>query len=134
MPSLTRKTAIIVHLNAFVHVTPLVGGYLKAYAEALPEVRSDWDIELLNFHNRTPASTIIAALYDRRPDVIAFSTYTWNGKLVSRLLGPLRGLLPQTRFIVGGVEVMNRGAAVLQPDWKNVLVCNGEGEKTFRDF
>ncbi len=129
-----RKLAAIVHLNAFVRVTPLAGGYLKAYAQAMPEVRSDWDIELLNFYVRTPASVIIRELLNRQPDVVAFSTYTWNGKLVSRLLPPLLGLLPAARFLVGGVEVVGRGAAVMQPSWENVAICNGEGERTFREF
>lgn len=129
-----RKVAVIVHLNVFARVTPLAGGYLKAYALAAPEVRSDWDIDLLSFYVRTPASTILRALCDRRPDVVAFSTYTWNGKLVSRLLPAVRGLLPAARILVGGVEVVDRGAAVLRPEWNNVAVCNGEGERTFRDF
>lgn len=133
-PTHERKRAVIVHLNALVKVTPLVGGYLKAYALAHPEVRSHWDITLLNYYLRTPASTILRAVLDLRPDVIAFSTYTWNSKLVARLLLPLLQLLPRSRFLLGGVEVVGRGAAVLRPEWENVAVCNGEGEKTFQEF
>jgi hypothetical protein len=129
-----KKRAVIVHLNAFVKVTPLVGGYLKAYALANPDVRRDWDITLLNYYLRTPPSSILRALLDIQPDVISFSTYTWNSKLVVRLLDPLLGLFPKSHFLIGGVEVVGRGFAVLRPDWENVAVCNGEGEKTFGEF
>jgi hypothetical protein len=133
-PRQEKKHAVIVHLNALVKVTPLVGGYLKAYALADSEVRLHWDITLLNYYLRTPSSSILRAILDIQPDVIAFSTYTWNSKFVSRLLQPLLQLLPRSHFLLGGVEVAGRGAAVLRADWENVAVCNGEGEKTFREF
>jgi radical SAM superfamily enzyme YgiQ (UPF0313 family) len=130
-----RKTAILVHLNAYVTVTPLVGGYLKAFAQTEPELRNGWDIELYNTYVRTPASEIIQYLIEQKPDVIGFSVYTWNVGLVSRLLPALRGVLPPvTRFLLGGVEVMHCGQNYIDGSWENVAVCNGEGEQTFRDF
>jgi putative methyltransferase len=130
-----RNKAILVHLNAFVSVTPLVGGYLKAFAQTEPELRNGWDIELYNTYVRTPASEIIQYLMEEKPEVIGFSVYTWNVGLVSRLLPALRGVLPPvTRFLLGGVEVMHCGQNYINVSWENVAVCNGEGEQTFRDF
>ena len=41
-----RKRAVIVHINAWIGVIPLVGGYLKAFALADQEIAanrwSDW--------------------------------------------------------------------------------------------
>src|SRR5688572_22193355 len=121
------QTATIVHLDTLPKVAPLVGGYLKAYAEGEPDLHGQWDIDLYTAHIRTPASQIIRALVDRAPRVIGFSVYTWNVGLVQRLLPALRGLLrSNTEFLLGGVEVMHCGQRYVEPGWTNVTVCNGE--------
>jgi hypothetical protein len=128
-----KKSAVIVHLDALAGVTPLVGGYLKAYALAEPEVDASWDVELYSESCRVKASRVIRHLVARSPDLVAFSVYTWNAGLVGRLLPALRGLLPpSTRFLLGGVEVMDFAPHHVDPTWENVAVCNGEGERTFR--
>ena len=130
-----QKTATIVHLDSIDGLTPLVGGYLKAFALAEPEVREHWRIELTSASCRIPASHLLNDLVRRSPDLVAFSVYTWNAGLVTRLLPALRGLLPpSTRFLLGGVEVMNVGPRYVERGWENVAVCNGEGERTFRQM
>jgi len=130
-----QRTATLVHLNALPSVTPLVGGYLKAYAQANPDIRANWDIQLYSAHVRTPASHIITQLAERAPEVIGFSVYTWNVGLVQRVLHALRGLLPRTtEYLLGGVEVMHCGERYVEPSWENVAVCNGEGELTFAEY
>ncbi len=130
-----KKRAVLVHLNALVRVNPLVGGYLKAYAMTHPELRQRWDIDLYSAYYHTPASTIVRDILARRPQVLGFSVYSWNVGLVLRLLRTLRGLMPaSTQFILGGVEVMHCAKRYLPPTWHNVVVCNGEGEQTFRDY
>jgi radical SAM superfamily enzyme YgiQ (UPF0313 family) len=130
-----KKQAVIVHLNDFFSVTPLVGGYLKAYALTEPEIRNHWDIELYSTYVRTPASVILDYLVGRAPDLVAFSVYTWNVGLAMRLLQALRDVLaPTTQFLLGGTEVMHLAHRFVQRSWENVSVCNGEGERTFRDF
>ena len=130
-----RQKALIVHLNTLPGVAPLVGGYLKAYAEAQSDVRNHWDVELYSAHIRTPASQILQHLVDRAPRVIGFSVYTWNVALMQRLLPALRGLLPpDTQYLLGGVEVMHCGQRYVEATWDNVAVCNGEGEETFSEY
>ncbi|MEM9385250.1 MAG: radical SAM protein [Pseudomonadota bacterium] len=130
-----QRTAVLVHLNALVRVSPLVGGYLKAYALSHETVRQHWDIQLYSAYYHVPASQILGDILARRPDVIGFSVYSWNVGLVLRLLRTLRGLLPRhVQFILGGVEVMRCAERYLDPTWENVAVCNGEGEATFRDY
>ena len=129
------KRALIVHLNAMPNVTPLVGGYLKAAAQADPVVRAEWEIELHSSHLSTSASGVLQQVVDRPPDVVAFSVYVWNAGLVTRLLPALQGLLPrETQFLLGGVEVMHQAARFVRGSWENVAVCNGEGEGAFRDY
>lgn len=130
-----QKTAAIVHLDGLDGATPLVGGYLKAYALADPEVRRAWRIDLLSDTVRAPASRVLRALVRRAPDLVAFSVYTWNAGLVRRLLPALRGLLPPTtRYLLGGVEVMHLAPRFVALDQEDVAVCNGEGELPFRQL
>jgi radical SAM superfamily enzyme YgiQ (UPF0313 family) len=130
-----QRKATVVHLDALPNVTPLVGGYLKAYAETEPEIRSNWDIELFSAHVRKPVSQVINHLVERAPDVIGFSVYTWNVGMVQRVLPVLRRLLPAgTQYLLGGVEVMHCGHRYVEPAWENVAVCNGEGEMTFAEY
>ncbi|PLU18915.1 hypothetical protein BMJ31_19865 [Sinorhizobium medicae] len=130
-----KRLAVLVHLNGMERVIPLAGGYLKAYAFAEPELEARWDIQLYSvFVEAISASRLITDIYEAQPDLVGFSVYVWNAGLVRRVLPALRLLLPQATFILGGTEVLNRSADFIDPGWENVLVCNGEGEKTFRDL
>ena len=130
----TRK-AVVLHLDGIVGVVPLVGGYLKAFALDDPRVQGAWDIELWSEDCHVKASKVIRRLVDASPDVVAISVYTWNAGLVRRLMPALRGLLPPTtRYVLGGVEVMNVAELFVDPSWEDVVVCNGEGERMFRDL
>lgn len=130
-----KRLAVLVHLNGMERVIPLAGGYLKAYAFAEPEIEARWDIQLYSvFVDAISASRLITDIYEAQPDLVGFSVYVWNAGLVRRVLPALRLLLPQTTFILGGTEVLNRSSDFIDPHWENVLVCNGEGEKTFRDL
>jgi len=130
-----KQRAMLVHINGMERVTPLAGGYLKAYAMTDPELEARWDISLYStFVDGTDASKIITDIRESQADIVGFSVYVWNAGLVRRMLPVLRGLLPKATFILGGVEVMNSATQFINPSWENVLVCNGEGERTFRDL
>ena len=132
---MTKKLATLVHINPMGGVTPLVGGYLKTFAEQEEEVRCGWDIELYNTTTDAPASKIIGDLVARRPDVIGFSLYVWNIGIVQRILPSLRGVLPPTtQYLLGGVQIMNSAERYVDRTWEDVTVCNGEGERTFREY
>lgn len=130
-------TARLVHINAMRGITPLVGGYLKSYAFESDVVADRWSIDLVSTTIEQTVDEIIEAIAppgEPLPDVIGFSTYVWNFQLVLGAMERLRARLPDTLFLLGGVEVMNRADTLLTPDMTNVLVCNGEGEITFREL
>lgn len=130
-----KRRATLVHLNAYGGITPLVGGYLKTYAEADPVVAANWDIDLLTGTTAMSASRLIHDIVAAKPDVVGFSAYVWNIGLVQRVLRALVGLMPQaTRFVLGGVQVMHQAAQYVDPRWENIVVANGEGEITFREL
>ncbi len=130
-------TARLVHINAMRGITPLVGGYLKSYALEADGVADTWTIDLVSITIEQTVDEIVEAIAppdSPDPDLIGFSTYVWNFKLVMGALKRLRARFPDALFLLGGVEVMNRAESLLTPETTNVLVCNGEGEVTFRQL
>lgn len=77
---------------------------------------------------------ILADLYERRPDVIAFSCYIWNIEVVFHLLEDLQQLLPDTHVWLGGPEVSFHPQQIMEkyPYLKGIMI--GEGEETFREL
>lgn len=130
-----KRRALLVHVNGMERVTPLAGGYLKAYAMQVPEIAREWEIELYSTYGETISSSrLVLDILQSGAQLVGFSVYVWNGRLVRRILPALRDLMPGTTFVLGGTEVMNAAPEFVEASWENVLVCNGEGEKTFRDL
>ncbi|MFI3229542.1 MAG: DUF4080 domain-containing protein [Bacillota bacterium] len=77
----------------------------------------------------------VAELYDNivedMPDIIAFSTYIFNIKMVVTLAKKIRELLPQIKVVFGGIEAENNIAQLL-PLCDTILV--GDGEVVFLDY
>ena len=97
----------------------------------LGEKGAETVIELAEYTINQQPDSVLADLYRRRPDVIAFSCYVWNMEYVASLLGDLHQTLPRAEFSLGGPEVSYDAAQVLRnfPDLRGVMV--GEGEITF---
>jgi radical SAM superfamily enzyme YgiQ (UPF0313 family) len=134
-PSSRKHRAILVHINGMERVTPLAGGYLKAYAMRESDIAETWEIDLYSeFGETTAASRLIADVRASDADLVGFSVYVWNAGLVRRVLRALRELMPRATFVLGGTEAINNAPAFVDAAWENVIVCNGEGEMTFRDL
>lgn len=118
---------ILIAINAkYIHSNPAVYS-LKAYAKEAGEEM----VEIVEYTINNRAEQILADLYRRKPDVIAFSCYIWNISLVEELAEQLSKLLPQVPVWAGGPEVSYEPAAVCSkiPMLKGIMV--GEGEETF---
>jgi hypothetical protein len=129
------KTVTLVEFTAFERITPLAAGYLWSYAANDPEVADAFSFRIYD----APASSVdreaAAAELEREPsDVYAFSCYVWNMGLMTWLLERLADKLPNAQFILGGPQVMSHAVQYVPPDRSNVLVCNGEGERTFHQY
>lgn len=127
---------ILAAINAkYIHSNPAVYS-LKAYADAQKARRSKEQIriEIAEYTINNRMEQILADLYERRPDVIAFSCYIWNISLVQELIAELGKLLPETAIWAGGPEVSYEPQAVLerQPGLLGIMV--GEGEETFAEL
>ena len=80
------------------------------------------------------AEAILADLYKRGPQVIAFSCYIWNWKIVQELLRDLPKVMPDTAIWLGGPEVSYYSTVILKqyPQLTGIMV--GEGEETFSEL
>ncbi len=59
-------------------------------------------IEIAEYTINQQPDEILADIYKKQPDVIAFSTYIWNRRMVGELMEELPKVLPQAEIWAGG--------------------------------
>lgn len=122
---------LLVGVNAkYIHSNPAIYS-LAAYAGKkglLPY------ISLAEFTINQQEELVLAEIYEKQPDVIAFSCYIWNITMIYTLLEDLHRVLPETDLWLGGPEVSFDPEQQLQkfPYLKGIMI--GEGEETFREL
>ncbi|MEY9933128.1 radical SAM superfamily enzyme YgiQ (UPF0313 family) [Catenulispora sp. GP43] len=125
------RSVVLVELPTYENILPLASGYLQAMAAHDPEVGPAYSFRIVSRPVSLPREEILAGLLELDADVYTFSCYIWNMRLVRWLLDRLRQERPESRFLLGGPQVMNHAATYLADKPENVYVCNGEGEHTF---
>lgn len=128
------KTVTLVGLNAFENITPLAAGYLWSYATADPEIAANYEFRIRDGQTTVDREEFAARLLEQPTDIYALSCYVWNMGLMTWLLDRLIEAVPQAQIILGGPQVMFHAAEYVAPERTNVVVCNGEGERTFREY
>lgn len=88
-------------------------------------------IEIAEYTINQQSDEILADIYKKQPDVIAFSTYIWNRRMVGELITELSKVLPQAEIWAGGPEVSYDAEAFLMEYPKVRGVMRGEGETVF---
>ena len=88
-------------------------------------------IEIAEYTINQQPDEILADIYKKQPDVIAFSTYIWNRRMVGELIAELPKVLPQAEIWTGGPEVSYDAEAFLMEYPKVRGVMRGEGETVF---
>lgn len=116
------------------NVLETCGGRHGNVPETCDGRHGDTIIELAEYTINQQPDRVLADLYRRRPDVIAFSCYVWNMEYVGLLLSDLRQILPRAELWLGGPEVSYDAAEVLRnyPVLRGVMA--GEGEITFTNL
>ena len=94
---------------------------------------SEIQIDLGEYTINHQMDQILQDIYRRKPDVVGFSCYIWNWKLIREILMELPKILPDTEIWLGGPEVTYDGPGLLRefPQVTGIMV--GEGEVTFRE-
>lgn len=123
------KKILLTAVNAkYIHSNPAVYS-LRAYAK---EYLSYTAVAEFTINQRM--EVILQELYYQQPDVLLFSCYIWNIRLVCELAAELKKVLPDVEIWMGGPEVSYEYREFLQ---QNPAVCGvllGEGEETFREL
>lgn len=128
-----EKRVTIVEINIFEKMLPLVSGYLQAYACADPHVRAEYRFSKYATTVTTPFTQIVSDLSGQGSAVYAFSCYLWNMGIVKSLLPVLLKTNPDAHFLLGGPQVMRYAEEYLDPAYERLILCNGEGERTFQN-
>lgn len=135
---------LLAAVNAkYIHSNPAVYS-LKAYAEKELAVKH-WSengigsgennrIEIAEYTINQQAENILADVYKRRADVVAFSCYIWNIEMIGHVVTELHKLCPNLPIWLGGPEVSYEPEQVLErfPFLAGIMV--GEGEQTFAEL
>ncbi|MDE7353946.1 MAG: B12-binding domain-containing radical SAM protein [Acetatifactor sp.] len=121
---------LLAAVNAkFIHSNPAIYS-LKAYAGQELE---DY-VELAEYTINQPMQDILRDIYVRKPDVVGFSCYIWNRRLIGELVTELPKLLPETDIWLGGPEAACSGIELLDRYPYLTGIMTGEGEATFREL
>jgi len=116
-------------INAkFIH-TNLAVYNLAAYA-----ADSGLAIELEEYTINNRQEELLKEIYRKKADIIAFSCYIWNAKMVLELTAELHKVQPEARIWLGGPEVSYDAVDLLTEHPEISIVMCGEGEETFREL
>ena len=115
---------ILVAVNAkYIHSNLAVYS-LKASAGACGD-----QVEVREYTINQHMDEILKDLYQKQPDVVAFSCYIWNRRITGELVRELPKLLPEVRLWAGGPEVSWDAPGFLKeyPEVTGVMCGEGEG-------
>lgn len=118
---------LLAALNAkYIHSNPAIYS-LRAFAGKEYEEH----IALAEYTINHKVENILADIYKCRPDVIGFSCYIWNFRMVREIVRELHKIMPHLPIWLGGPEVSFDAEEILKEYPMITGVMRGEGEKTF---
>lgn len=78
--------------------------------------------------------SVVADIFARKPDCIAFSCYIWNIENVLKIASVIKKASPGTTIVLGGHEVEHDSESILN-EYKYIdAVLRGEGEISMREY
>ncbi|MBW6516269.1 MAG: B12-binding domain-containing radical SAM protein [Candidatus Cloacimonetes bacterium] len=75
---------------------------------------------------------ILTAIDDYLPDIVGFSVYIWNSKLVKEILNDIKKVLPRIKVILGGPEVSYNPQEWLDSYSSIDYIITGGGEQSWQ--
>ncbi|MCS5622695.1 MAG: cobalamin B12-binding domain-containing protein, partial [Candidatus Marinimicrobia bacterium] len=114
---------------------------LKSYAYSDSEIRSNWDISIIQHPliNVNRQDMEVPPLIDRivsiNPSLVGFSCYMWNVNVFTEIAQTLRKRIPNAKIIWGGSEMSSDYLLQGKFDGLEMDFCiSGEGEISFLEF
>ncbi|MCM1185434.1 MAG: DUF4080 domain-containing protein [Lachnoclostridium sp.] len=116
---------LLVAINAkYIHSNPAVYSLKSCTGEY------ERYVEIAEFTVNQQQSYILREIYQRNPDVIAFSCYIWNRQIMDNIVPDLHKILPDADIWAGGPEVSYHASESIEK-WKLRGVMKGAGEGSF---
>lgn len=128
---------LLVGINAkYIHSNPAIyslRAYVSQFTDSKGAQLTEY-VELAEYTINQNKEDILADIYMKKPDVIAFSCYIWNITMIKELVCELHKVLPQLPIWLGGPEVsFDPQEELRQMDYLTGIMV-GEGEQTFKDL
>ncbi len=125
------KKIIIASINSkYIHLN-LAIRYIQKY---LAKIAPDKRIVIKEWNLKQKFTDILRELYDEKPELVLFSVYIWNVEMTFKLIKELKKLLPETKIVLGGPEVMYRKDSILNEYSEIDTVLIGDGETAVADY
>ena len=112
--------------SKFIH-SSLAPWYLKASVEKNKDVKA----QVLEGTINEKESNILEKILNYNFDIIGFSVYIWNVKLVLSLAKEVKRQRPGAKIVLGGPEVSYNAKSILKENLFVDLIISGEGEEPF---
>lgn len=129
-----KKRVTIIEVNVYDRMLPLVSGYLQAYACQDKTIEDNYEFKKYTSTINTPLNDIVQDLLEQNSDIYALSCYLWNMELMKDVYQQLIEHRPDAFILLGGPQVMNHAHEYLTASHEKMVLCNGEGEKTFAAY
>jgi len=123
----------LVDLQVYERLTPLAAGLMAATVLDDPHRAARCDISLRTWTVNTKAEQIAAAILSESCDLVGFSTYVWNARLVRTVARLLASARPSLPILLGGPQVVH-GANAWKGVAPNLIISDGEGEPVLLDL
>ena len=126
---LTAVNAKYIHSNPAIYS---LAGYVNQYMTL--EEKEVCQVEIAEYTINHRVEQILADLYRKKPDILAFSCYIWNWDMIQEIITEIHKLLPNVPIWLGGPEVSFTSEKILEeyPFLTGIMV--GEGEQTFLEL
>ena len=119
---LYKKPLFVAVNSRFTHSNPAVY-CLKSYLKSC-----GLHADLMEFNINGQVLDMLSAIVEYKPDIVGFSCYIWNVKMIGTLTKMLKKVLPECKILWGGPEV-NASAEKWFAEHKEIdFVIEGEGE------
>lgn len=92
------------------------------------------DLEMAEYTINQRLEDVLADIYRRQADLVAFSCYIWNIREILELAEALHQVSPETVIWLGGPEVSYRAEELLNEHNCLSGIMSGEGEETFLEL
>lgn len=118
----------------------LSSGYLESFANSDTFIKNRVQFRKHCYYIGRDLESIVSDFFrslefhGEVPDIVGFTIYFWNNKLSQLMAQRIKTRFPSTLIIFGGNDVTNQGETLLENESSVDAICNGEGERVFRNF